>query len=106
MPFEPPTPPSELPDDLVEDLADCSPDQLREAANYAFALASHREREDRLGEGESPESPPVPDSRPAEVPAKASLTTKTINDNRYYYWQWREGDRVKSKYYAPVDGPD
>ncbi|MFD1647717.1 hypothetical protein [Haloarchaeobius litoreus] len=102
MPFEPPTPPPELSTDLVESLADCSPDQLREAANYAFALASHRERDARLDEGENDDQP-RPDSRPAEVPAKASLTTKTINDNRYYYWQWREGDRVKSKYHSPVD---
>ena len=99
---DPPNPPSDLPDDLVETLEDCSPETLREAANYAFALASHRERETRLDEsGES--SMPDPDSRPSAVPSKASLTTKTINDNRYYYWQWREGDRVKSKYHAPVD---
>ncbi|WP_440991969.1 hypothetical protein [Haloarchaeobius baliensis] len=103
MPFEPPTPPAEIPPELVESLEDCSPTQLREAANYAFALATYRERESRLDDGDSGEAPPEPISRPAEVPAKASLTTKTINENRYYYWQWREGDRVKSKYHAPVD---
>jgi hypothetical protein len=28
-----------------------------------------------------------------------------INNNRYYYWQWREGEKVKSKYKSPVN-PD
>jgi len=28
---------------------------------------------------------------------------KEINSNRYYYYQWREGSNVKSKYKAPVD---
>ncbi|SEL89237.1 hypothetical protein SAMN04488691_11092 [Haloferax larsenii] len=40
---------------------------------------------------------------PEDVPSKASLTVKEINDNRYYYWQWREGDQIKSKYKGPVD---
>lgn len=36
------------------------------------------------------------------VSAKASIVTKTINENRYYYFQWREGDRIKSEYIAPM----
>ncbi|MFB9808495.1 hypothetical protein ACFFQF_29200 [Haladaptatus pallidirubidus] len=36
------------------------------------------------------------------VPAKASIVRKTINDNEYYYFQWREGDRIRSEYLAPV----
>ncbi|WP_435158276.1 hypothetical protein [Haladaptatus sp. DFWS20] len=36
------------------------------------------------------------------IPTKASIVTKTINDNKYYYFQWREGDRIKSEYIAPV----
>ncbi len=32
------------------------------------------------------------------------ITIKEINDNRYY-WQWREGDTVTSKYKGPVN-PD
>jgi Ni/Co efflux regulator RcnB len=49
---------------------------------------------------------PAPDSeadRPEDVPRKATITIKEINDNRYYYWQWRDGDTVKSKYRGPVD---
>jgi hypothetical protein len=39
----------------------------------------------------------------AEIPrSKGTLTTKTIDGREYYYLQWREGDRVKSQYVAPV----
>ncbi|WP_158303770.1 hypothetical protein [Natronomonas pharaonis] len=31
---------------------------------------------------------------------------KEINDNRYYYWQWRDGDRIKSKYKGPVSSDE
>jgi len=34
--------------------------------------------------------------------SKGTLTTKTIDERDYYYLQWREGDRVKSQYVAPV----
>jgi len=37
------------------------------------------------------------------VRAKGSLTTKTINNNDYYYLQWRSGEKVKSQYVAPVN---
>ena len=37
-----------------------------------------------------------------DVPTKASIVTKTINDNQYYYFQWREGDTIKSEYITPV----
>jgi len=37
------------------------------------------------------------------APSKGTLTTKTINGRDYYYLQWREGDKVRSQYVAPVD---
>jgi len=43
---------------------------------------------------------------PDDVPAKATITIKEINDNRYYYWQWREGDSVTSKYKGPVNSDE
>jgi len=46
---------------------------------------------------------PADADRPDGVPGKASITVKEINENRYYYWQWRDGDAVKSKYHGPVD---
>jgi hypothetical protein len=30
------------------------------------------------------------------------VTTKTIDEREYYYLQWREGEKVKSQYVAPV----
>jgi len=66
----------------------------------AEELAEHKARAARLEE-ESSDGEVV--ERPDDVPAKATITTKKINDNRY--WQWREGDKVKSKYKGPVN-PD
>ena len=103
MPTEPPTPPAELPPDVVDALSDSSPDILRRVATYAEELAEYREREDRIAEGDKEENVEErPDDLPDDVPAKATITIKSINDNRYYYWQWREGDKVRSKYKGPV----
>lgn len=106
MSYEPPTPPAELPTDIVDTLNEYSPEQLRHVSRYAEALAEHKAREIRLEE-ESDED--KIDDRlndlPDDVPSKATITIKAINDNRYYYWQWREGDKVTSKYKGPVD-PD
>ena len=37
----------------------------------------------------------------SEAPKRATLTTKTIKDNDYLYWQWSEGDKTKSEYIGP-----
>lgn len=34
--------------------------------------------------------------------SKGTLTTKTIDGREYYYLQWREGEKLKSQYIAPV----
>jgi hypothetical protein len=105
MSYEPPTPPAELPIDLVDTLNGYSPDQLQEVAHYSEALAEHKEREARLEEeSEDSEVKERPDDLPDEVPTKATITIKEINDNRYY-WQWRDGDKIRSKYKGPVS-PD
>lgn len=106
MSYEPPTPPAELPTDVVDTLDDYSPERLRHVASYAEDFAEYRERAARLTKGEEEDkveerSKDLPD----DVPSKATITIKKINDNRYYYWQWREGDRIKSKYKGPVN-PD
>lgn len=39
-----------------------------------------------------------------DVPSgKGTVTEKEINGNRYYYLQWREGEKVVSQYLGPVD---
>ncbi len=106
MSYEPPTPPAELPIDIVNTLNDYSPDQLQHVAHYAEALAEHKAREARLEErSDADEIDERPDDLPDDVPSKATITIKEINDNRYYYWQWRDGQKVKSKYKGPVS-PD
>ncbi|MFC7131425.1 hypothetical protein [Haloferax chudinovii] len=104
MSDEPPTPPTNLPREVVNALNKSLPNCLRNVARYAEELAEHKEREARL-EDESPEGEleKRPDDLPDDVPTKATITIKEINDNRYYYWQWREGDKIKSKYKGPVN---
>ncbi|MFB9823695.1 hypothetical protein [Halobaculum roseum] len=104
MSDKPPTPPVNLPTEIVDALNKATPEHLRDAASYAEALAEHMEREARLEE-EEVDVADVEERRddlPDDVPAKATITIKEINDNRYYYWQWRDGDSVTSKYKGPV----
>ncbi|ELZ68726.1 hypothetical protein C457_11036 [Haloferax prahovense DSM 18310] len=106
MSYEPPTPPTSLPTEVVNTLNKLGQNRLRDVAHYAEELAKHKEREARLEE-EPPEGEleERSDGLPDDVPTKATITIKEINDNRYYYWQWREGDKIKSKYKGPVN-PD
>lgn len=106
MSYSSPTPPQALPADLVETFDEYSPDLLRHVAQYAEELAEYRERERRLAEQEKDEGERIeerPENLPSDVPARATITVKDINDNCYYYWQWREGDKIKSKYKGPVN---
>lgn len=106
MSYEPPSPPANLPTETVDALNEATPEQLRDVARYAEALAEHKEREARLEEeADDADVEERSDDLPDDVPAKATITIKEINDNRYYYWQWREGDSVTSKYKGPVN-PD
>jgi hypothetical protein len=106
MPYEPPTPPAELSTEIFDTLNDYSPDQLQNVARYAEELAEHKAREARLEEAsDDDETDDRPDDLPDDVPAKATITIKEINDNRYYYWQWREGEKIRSEYKGPVN-PD
>ena len=104
MSYEPSTPPANLPTEIVNMLNESEPEQLRDVATYAEALAEHKEREARLEESaDQEEVEERPDDLPDDVPAKATITIKEINDNRYYYWQWRDGDQIRSQYKGPVD---
>ena len=107
MSYEPPTPPTELPTDVIDTLDDYSPELLRHVASYAEELAEYREREARLAEREEEdEVKKRAEDFPDSVPTKATITIKEINDNRYYYWQWRDGDKIRSKYKGPVNPDD
>ena len=99
----PPDPPDAIPQYILDGLDRQDADTLRAIAAHATALADHRDHES----DEDHQSTDVDDidDLPQDVPAKASIVTKNINDNQYYYWQWRDGDQIKSKYKAPVN-PD
>ena len=106
MAYDPPTPPTSLPAELVDTLNESTPEQLRDVATYAEELAELKEHETHLEEEtDQDEAEERPDDLPDDIPAKATITIKEINDSRYYYWQWRDGDQVKSKYKSPVN-PD
>lgn len=99
-----PDPPREVPTDIASKLDEQSPQVLRQIARFTEELAEHREREARLAESEEKEGiEERPEDLPDDVPTKATITIKEINDNRYYYWQWREGEKIKSKYKRPVE---
>lgn len=109
-----PTPPESAPKYLREGLPKQDPETLRAIAEFAEAYADYREQEleDELEEESvGDQIPPKGWSEQqweetvadVDAPEKATLTVKTINDNDYFYYQWRDGDSVKSEYVAPVD---
>lgn len=104
-PAPPPAPPDVLSNRLVEELDDLPPDDLREVAAYADTLATFCEETDRTADGEDdePDTEPTSENRPTDVPSKAMITVKEINGNRYNYWQWRDGEQIKSKYKGPAE---
>jgi hypothetical protein len=86
MSYEPPTISANLPTEIVDTLNEATPEHLRDVASYAEALAEHKEREARLEEdADDADVEERPDDLPDDVPAKATITIKEINDNRYYY---------------------
>lgn len=102
-----PPEPAGVPTDIAEQLTGRTPDELRRIAAYARELAAYEEQEADESPADVETEPVEEDSeRPDGVPARASITVKEINDNRYYYWQWRDGDDIKSKYKGPVDDGD
>jgi len=105
MSYEPPTLPANLPTEIVNTLNESDPEQLRDVATYAEALAEHKEQERLETEADDADTEERPDDLPDDVPSKATITIKEINDNRYYYWQWRDGEKIRSRYKGPVD-PD
>jgi len=84
MSYEPPTPPAKLSTEIVNTLNESSPGRLRDVATYAEALAEHKERETRLEDTADQEAVKEgADDLPDDVPAKATITIKEINDNRH-----------------------
>jgi hypothetical protein len=95
-----------VPQQLIDALDGHDIQTLRDVARYAEQLAEHQAREQRIREAEDEDQiEERPEDLPDDVPSKATITVKEINDNRYYYWQWRDGEQIRSKYKGPVS-PD
>lgn len=94
----------EIPQYISDGLEKQDPATLREISKRAEQLATQKEREleRELEEREVDEEERPDDIDRNNTPQRATLTTKTINDNDYYYWQWREGSKIKSEYIRPV----
>ena len=99
-------------DELASLLDDQDPESIRQLARRVHEIADTKmvkqleagsDRDDTSDEVD--EDFERDDLDRDEAPARATLTTKTIHDNDYYYWQWREGDTIKSEYIKPVN-PD
>lgn len=104
-----PQPPDSLPKYLIEGLQKQSPAPLHDLARYARQLAEYKEQQTQKQLEETTINRPEEvkelvdeEATPDGVPAKAGVTIKTINDNRYYYWQWRDGDKIRSEYIKPA----
>ncbi len=112
-----PAPPTSAPKYIRKGLQKQSSETLREIARYAQQLADSKEQaiEAEL-EKKSIERDTTPedwdegewDTVISEIdsPQRACLTTKTIDGRDYFYFQWREGSKIKSKYVAPVSPAD
>jgi len=96
-----------IPKYLSEGLEKQSPETLRIIAQVAEELAEQKEAkleaELESDEIEEEDRPDDEDLERDEAPSGATLTIKEINDNEYYYWQWRDGDKIKSEYVRPVN---
>ena len=102
---------TDIPDSVENWLDELTPAQLEDVAHFLQRRAEEQRRgewrtdDTETSEGNQGQSLDVHgDPLPAGVPAKATLTQKTINDNDYWYWQWRADDgTVTSKYKSPVN---
>jgi hypothetical protein len=106
-----PTPPDDIAQYIIDGLSRQDAEDLRTIAGYAEQLAEWRDvqaeaEDDEQNEEIIQESSEDINERPDDVPGKASVVIKEINDNRYEYYQWREGDTVKSKYKAPANSAE
>ncbi|UHQ95424.1 hypothetical protein [Haloterrigena alkaliphila] len=98
-----PEPPADLDDDAREALAtleDLNADQLRAIGRYLETLAAWSDSSTDGDAGDDSDTGDGPDADPdfpEGVPEAADVTVKEIAGTTYYYYQWREGDRIESK---------
>ena len=111
---ERPSPPSDLDREAREALSILEaedPDRLRAVGSYLEELAAWKaSTADERVPGGTPGSRPSEDGGgdddsdgdidvdyPDDVPERASVTVTEVAGTTYYYFQWRDGDRIESK---------
>lgn len=96
---ERPTVPPELDPvgrEAVRELADRDPAMLRSASAYLEALAAWKAQRES-GSADAATDDSDPDAYPDGVPEHATVSVTEIGDIEYYYYQWREGDEIRSE---------
>lgn len=117
MPAEKPHPPTSLHDGLIGLIQERTTGELEDIAVYATDLAEYKRQQrfeqvktDRENAVDTDQLEDIEDDYSIDpdeyddVPESgAYITIKHINDNDYYYWQWRAGsDTWKNEYIGPV----
>ena len=101
-----PVPPEALDADIrafLVALGDEDAETIRSVASYAEDLAGWAEVRSAASETDDGVDPtPRADDRtavpiPDDVPETATVSVTEIGGTEYYYYQWRDGDRIRSK---------
>ncbi|OLZ40272.1 hypothetical protein A6E15_04410 [Natrinema saccharevitans] len=96
---ERPSPPTELDrvgHEALDELATREPAALRAASEYLEKLAAWKAGGTEGG-GEPSPADGEPAAYPDGVPERASVSVTEIAGTEYYYFQWREGDEIRSE---------
>ncbi|MFC4438146.1 MULTISPECIES: hypothetical protein [Natrialbaceae] len=92
-----PVPPNDLDPELravLEALGEEDAETLRTVASHVDDLATWAESS---ADRESKSAADGEISFPDDVPDRATVTITEIGDEEYYYFQWRDGDKIRSK---------
>ncbi|SEV80708.1 hypothetical protein [Natrinema salifodinae] len=108
----PPTDVDRVGREALRELADRDPETLRAASTYLADLADWKDRTDAAaderdesesgddGDGDTCDGAPSSTDTadyPDGVPERASVSVDEIGGTEYRYYQWREGDEIRSK---------
>jgi len=97
-PDERPAPPPELDsvsDETRDELIAQDEAMLRAVSSYLEELAAWKDQHD--GEDASSSDGADPETYPDGVPDRATVSVTEIAGTEYYYYQWREGDEIRSE---------
>ncbi|ELZ17677.1 hypothetical protein [Natrinema limicola] len=97
-PDERPTPPPELDsvsDETRDELIAQDEATLRAVSSYLETLAAWKDQHD--GEDTSSSDGLEPETYPDGVPKRATVSVTEIAGTEYYYYQWRDGDEIRSE---------